>query len=366
MDNGREDKLPWTRWFWQDYEADAGLRASSLAAQGLWMRMLSIMAKSKKKGCLLDGDQPMANKTIGRLVGEVTKTISLLMDELENHGVFSRLEDGTIINRKMYKEHELSSVRSEAGKHGAIKRWGLTKEDQERLSDARKRKEDLGFPIYSLIASQRRTAAKNKGTHTDIQWQNLKQAFDFTCPCCEKNEPEISLTKDHIIPVSLGGSDHISNIQPLCQSCNSSKGREKTKWQKIAKQNGKKENDVIAASASAYASASIFFEEGVWGGIRDDEISAWSEAYPACNVLGELKKMAEWLKANPDKKKIRYRRFIVNWLSRTQDRGGSGDGIMANRDHRAPDSPYIGASIQSGRDIFREAYENKKAKEGLR
>ena len=252
MDNGREDKLPWIKWYWQDWKNEDGLQLVSLAAKGLWVVMLSVMASSRKKGFLLLGDKQMTIKDLANLTRISEKETLDLLAELREKDIFSETSEGIIYNRRMAREAEISSVRAESGRRGG------------------------------------RPKSKSKA--------KVKQ-----------NE---------------------SKVKAVCES--------KTK--------------APSASASAYASASIFFEEGVWGGIRDDEISAWSEAYPACNVLGELKKMAEWLKANPDKKKIRYRRFIVNWLARTQDNGGSGRG------RREPDSPKVGTNmaVMHGADYWAE------------
>lgn len=51
----------------------------------------------------------------------------------------------------------------------------------------------------------------------------------------------------------------------------------------------------------------------------------WEETYPAVDVRQELRKMAAWLDSNPSKRKTRrgVERFINNWLSRQQDRGGT-------------------------------------------
>lgn len=40
----------------------------------------------------------------------------------------------------------------------------------------------------------------------------------------DENGKEVLMTKDHILPKSKGGKDHISNYQPMCVRCNKAKG----------------------------------------------------------------------------------------------------------------------------------------------
>ena len=58
------------------------------------------------------------------------------------------------------------------------------------------------------------------GSHSDEAWRQMLALFGGKCLCCGKAE---RITKDHIIPVARGGTDDITNIQPLCIWCNKSK-----------------------------------------------------------------------------------------------------------------------------------------------
>lgn len=80
-------------------------------------------------------------------------------------------------------------------------------------------------PDMRKIQSQRRRAAlvAAGGDYTQVEWKELVEKYGHACLCCGRKEPEIKLTVDHVVPLSLGGNNTIGNIQPLCQQCNSGK-----------------------------------------------------------------------------------------------------------------------------------------------
>lgn len=77
-------------------------------------------------------------------------------------------------------------------------------------------------PINIAHLKSRRYAREKgaTGSHSLKEWTELKDSYGNVCAMCKLNK---KLTKDHIIPLSKGGTDFIENIQPLCHNCNSKK-----------------------------------------------------------------------------------------------------------------------------------------------
>jgi 5-methylcytosine-specific restriction endonuclease McrA len=85
-------------------------------------------------------------------------------------------------------------------------------------------------------ANSRNRRARVKGNGGEIQsneWIRLKTFYNNTCLCCYRQEPEIKLTLDHVVPIALGGRNTIDNSQPLCQTCNSRKGKRTIDYRKL-------------------------------------------------------------------------------------------------------------------------------------
>jgi len=98
----------WSKFFWSDWESDQGLKQCSLAAQGLWMRMLCICAKSDPCGYLVIHGKNLNVEALAKAVSASAAQVDALLIELENWGVFSRDRKGRIYNRRMIKDEKRS------------------------------------------------------------------------------------------------------------------------------------------------------------------------------------------------------------------------------------------------------------------
>lgn len=90
---------------------------------------------------------------------------------------------------------------------GMPKAWTRGERQRRRHTARRKRRVEL---------------ARRLGRHSGIEWLWLLTLCGRTCLGCRRTG--VPLAKDHVVPVSLGGSDAITNLQPLCLACNSAKG----------------------------------------------------------------------------------------------------------------------------------------------
>ncbi len=103
------------------------------------------------------------------------------------------------------KESRLKQAESMSGENNPSWLGGITTPERLRYHCARYRARKLG----------------SSGTHSQTEWEKLKESYGNACVCCK--DGNVKLTEDHILPLSKGGSDDISNIQPLCKPCNSRK-----------------------------------------------------------------------------------------------------------------------------------------------
>lgn len=107
--------------------------------------------------------------------------------------------------------------------HKGQKPWNTGKKRPE-ISGENSTRWKGGYENTLMLNRKRRVMKINAlGSHTLSEWETLKMKYRYMCLCCKQCEPEIRLTEDHIVPLTRGGTNDISNIQPLCRSCNSRK-----------------------------------------------------------------------------------------------------------------------------------------------
>ena len=161
---------PWLKFFPTDWRADQGLRVVSLAARGLLFELM-LLSTATRGPIRINGSVP-ARWQMASLVGVLEQDLQDPLDELLAAGLAVTEADGAL------------SV-------PLLQEW--RERHPERLPDA--------------------------------EWAALRlQVFvrdDFTCTYCGARG--VRLECDHIIPLSRGGSDDLTNLTTACKPCNQAK-----------------------------------------------------------------------------------------------------------------------------------------------
>ena len=90
-------------------------------------------------------------------------------------------------------------------------------------------------------------------------------------------------------------------------------------------------------TTTSSASNEILFDAEIgWVGITDDDRLQWQAAFPAIQVAEQLARARVWALANPKNRKSNWRKFLVGWFGRAQDKAPAlgGQAIAPRRSTR--------------------------------
>lgn len=177
----------------------------TLEEHGAYLKLL--MIAWRMDGCALPDDDMRLAKILGVTRAKWAKLKPVVL-------AFWTLDNGRWFQGRLSKERSYVETRRITQSQKAHAKWE-TPPKGDGLSDARKR-------------SARLAEARQKGRHDKDDWAALVAITGNQCVKCHATGVE--LVKDHILPIYLGGSDALSNLQPLCIRCNSSKGADATDY----------------------------------------------------------------------------------------------------------------------------------------
>jgi hypothetical protein len=173
------NKLRWGKFYWSDWADDPALALCSLAAQGLWMRLLCIAAQGTPYGHVTVNGKPPSMSDLAKLVRPRPRTtfVERLIAELERNGVVERAACGCLVSRRM--EHD--------GKVAVVRREAAYEMHARRSQDS----------CETLLRSQndRRKAADKADVGSDLHMQNPSFASTESTETHESRIPPVTPRK---------------------------------------------------------------------------------------------------------------------------------------------------------------------------
>jgi hypothetical protein len=117
-------------------------------------------------------------------------------------------------SNKKYRQSHINSIKERNIKY--------RKEHKERYNEVnRKWKKEHPEKGRKQTHDHRAKIRNATGKFTIKEWNDLCKLYNNRCLWCGSNNKK--LTMDHVVPLVSGGTNYISNIQPLCMECNAKK-----------------------------------------------------------------------------------------------------------------------------------------------
>lgn len=161
------NKLRWGKFYWSDWADDPALALCSLAAQGLWMRLLCLAAQGTPYGHVTVNGKPPSMVDLAKLIRPRPRIafVERMVAELIRNGVVERDVCGCLVSRRMEHDGKLAKVRSEAARRMHA---GRSRDSCETPTGSHSEGDS-----YHLEAAEK--ADNGSGLHM----QNVSEAGDF-------------------------------------------------------------------------------------------------------------------------------------------------------------------------------------------
>lgn len=128
-----------------------------------------------------------------------------LEDRIRESAGFRRWRDGNRARRQAYVTSYLQEWHR--AHPGARLPWHVTHPELLTAQRQVRRADAAGVSVNDLSAAE---------------WRWLCELYDHHCAYCGTATDQLTL--DHVVPLSQGGSNTLSNVVPACSGCNSNKG----------------------------------------------------------------------------------------------------------------------------------------------
>ncbi|SRR6266404_3533364 len=135
--------------------------------------------------------------------------------------------------KKWYKEHRALCIERETKRNqtpeGLKRRRGYYHKNSAfyvaKTTEWRQKNPEKFKKIYTKYVNARRSRLVGAiGSFSFDSWMQKVEYHGWCCAYCKADLDGQSLTIDHRIPLSKGGSNWLANLVPACRPCNSRKG----------------------------------------------------------------------------------------------------------------------------------------------